>query len=255
MSNVATILITAPERAKDPTTYTHMWATKARSMAEGLGYNVVFIERDDTTYDRVSSAIKEYHPRLYIHMGHGCSSSLQGQNSCIVNREYTADELVCMATSSDPNERSKILRLLSPLGQLSCPGICSLDVDPCSPFCNYPTNINLLKGAICLAVACHSSSQLGRCAIAYGVQSYIGYKDLLMFVTDNMQTQDLFGDMQLVMVKELLTGKSVSEANEIMKSIEDSYITLYKNTKYVALPILWDQTNREVLGDPNARIY
>lgn len=253
--NAVTVLITMPMKKGDPTEYTYQWATNAVKIAEDLGYNVITIKGADNTYKNATETIEKHKPRFYMHFGHGCGSSLQGQYECEVVRKYTVDELVCMAESPFIEERQRLLKLLNPLGELSCPGICKLDQDPCSPLCAYPTNINLLKGSIVVAVACHSASQLGRCAIVYGVQTYVGETDLLMFPVDSLKSQDMFGDVYLTMIKELLMGKSVQEAEQSMSELEDSYIRRFKKTKYIALPLLWNKLHRKILGDRNAMIY
>jgi hypothetical protein len=253
--DTATVLITMPIKKGDPTEFTYQWATKAVKIAKDLGYNVITIKGADNTYNKATEAIKKYKPRFYAHFGHGCGSSLQGQNECEVIRKYSVDELICLAESPNIEDRQRVIKLLNPLGELSCPGICRLDTDPCSPLCTHDTNVNLLKGSIVLAVACHSASQLGRCAINYGVQTYIGEDDLLMFPVDTLKSQDIFGDVQLTFLKELLMGNTVQEAEMVMSELEDSYIRRFKKTKYIALPMLWDKIHRKLLGDPNALIY
>ncbi len=255
MKQSATILITMPIKKGDPTEYTYAWALKAEQIAKDLGYNVIAIKGKDNTYENVSNAIKRYKPKLYTHYGHGCPSSLQGQQECQIVRKYDIDEMICMAESPYIEERQKVLRLINPMGKLSCPGICSLDVDPCSPLCTYPTNIDLLKGSIVIAVACHSASMLGKCAVKYGVKTYVGEDDLLMFPVDSMNSQDMFGEIQLVMFKELLLGKSIKEARESAEKLEDAYIRKYKKVKYVALPLLWNKIHRKMLGNANSLIY
>lgn len=255
MRKPETVLITMPVKKGDPTEYTFLWAMKAEQMAKDLGYNVITIKGKDNTYDNATKAIKQYHPMLYTHFGHGCGSSLQGDSECEIVRKYSIDELICMAESPYIEERQKVLKMLNPLGKLSCPGICSLDNDPCAPYCTYPTNVNLLKGSIIIAVACHSASQLGKCAINYGVKTYMGYDDLLMFPVDTMNSQDMFGEIQLTMFKELLLGKSVQEAVNTTEKLEDTYIRKFKTVKYIALPILWNKIHRQVLGNKNAMIY
>ena len=256
MSDSAIVLITMPRKKGDPTEYTYEWATEASKITKDLGYRVVDIKEKDTTYNNVTEAFKRYKPRVYIHFGHGCPSSLIGQQECIVVRKYSVDELICMAESPFIEERQRVLRLLNPLGELSCPGICSIgDVDPCSPLCLAETNINLLKGSIVFSVACHSLSQLGKCSIKYGVESYIGVDDLLMFPVDTLKSQDMFGDIQLTFVKELLMGKSVQEAEAKMSEEEDRLIRRYKSIKYISLPLLWNKIHRKILGDKNAMIY
>lgn len=256
MKEPATILITIPLKRGDPTEHTAVWAEKAVQIAKSLGYNVVALRGNEATHANVTEAIIKYRPKVFSHYGHGCPLSLQGQQECIVSRKYSIDELMCMAQSSNIEERQELLKILSPLGQLSCPGICSLgDTDPCSPYCTYDTNINLLKGSITIAVACHSAAQLGKHAVNYGVKTYVGEDDLLMFPVDTMHSQDMFGELQLVMLKELLLGKSVQEAEKTMSELEDSYIRKYKRVKYVALPMLWNKIHRKVLGNKNAMIY
>lgn len=255
MNNPTTVLFTLPERNGDPTQYTAIWGRKAVAMAKGFGYDIKILEKDDVTYKNVTETIKKYNPRLYVHFGHGCGSSLQGQYECAIVRKYTVDELICLAESPNTEDRQRLIKLLNPLGELSCPGICALDNDPCSPLCTYDTNVNLLKGSIILAVACHSASQLGRCAINYGVQTYIGETDLLMFPVDSLKSQDIFGEVQLTFLKELLMGKSIQEAEQTMSELEDSYIRRFKKTKYIALPMLWNKIHRKILGDKNAMIY
>jgi hypothetical protein len=256
IKDTATILITAPVKVGDPTEYTAVWAENAIKIAKDLGYNVIALKGSDTTHDKVTDAIKRYKPRMMTHFGHGCQLSLQGQSECIVSRKYSIDEMICMAESQNLEDRQKLLGFLNPLGKLSCPGICSLgDQDPCSPFCLYPTNVDLLSGSIVMAVACHSAEQLGKCAINYGVNSYIGYNDLLMFPVDSMNSQDMFGEIQLTLFKELLMGKTAQEAKETTEKLEDTYIRKYKRVKYLALPMLWNKIHRRVLGGPNTMIY
>ncbi len=253
--NSATIMILCPMKKGDPTEYTWQWAQKAIKMGKGLAYDVKVLEKEDVTYKNVSEAIKKYNPRILATFSHGCPSSIQGQRECSIVRKYSVDELICMAESPYIEERQRVMKLLNPLGKLSCPGICKLDNDPCSPLCSYDTNVNLLKGSIVVAVACHSASQLGRCSIAYGVQTYIGEDDLLMFPVDSLNSQDMFGEVYLSFIKELLMGKTVKEAEQVMSELEDSYIRRFKKTKYIALPMLWNKIHRQILGNANNMIY
>lgn len=255
MFDIATVMVTMPRKKSDPTEYTYEWATKAVQMAEDLGYKVITIKENDTTYDNITKILKENNVRLFSHFGHGCPSSLQGNKECIVTRKYDVNDLICMAESPYIEERQRLLKLLNPLGQISCPGICNLENDPCSPLCLYPTNVNLLKDTITFAVACHSAAQLGKCAVAYGCQTYIGESELLMFPVDSLGSQDIFGDVYLAFLKELLLGKSVQDAEKVMSKLEDSYIRRFKKTKYIALPLLWNKLYRKIWGDKDAMIY
>lgn len=257
IQNSETILITAPKKLNDPTYHTALWASKAVQIAKDLGYNVVEIKGNDVTYDNVTKAIEKYRPRLVSHLGHGCPSSLQGQYECIITRKYTVDQLICMAESPDPEDHQKLFKLLNPIGKTSCPGICNLQdrIDPCSPLCSKETNIDRLRGSIVYAVACLSAYQLGKCAINYGVESYIGYQDLLMFPVDTKGSQNIFGEVQLEFFKSLLSGKTVYESEQDMIKLEDYYIRKFKKIKYISLPLLWNKLNRKVLGNQTAMIY
>lgn len=249
IGKTATILITIPKKRNDPIFYTSQWAENAYRLAKSLGYNVIAIRGDNTTYDNVTFALQKYHPKVYIHYGHGCGYHLNGQRQCIVTRKLGIDELLSMSPE-------KLDRILNPIKLSGCgKDICQLQNDACQPLCFNPTNINLLKDSIVYAVACHSAEGLGRCAIQYGVQSYVGYQDLLLFPVDGMRSQDMFGEIHLEFLRYLLEGESVGDANDAMKRMEDTYIRLYKDTKWVGLPLLWNHLHREVLGNREARIY
>jgi hypothetical protein len=247
--NSDTVLITAPNKKGDPTSYTWEWGKKAEKLAKSLGYRVIFIEKDNVDYDKVSSAILKYEPRLYIHLGHGCGTSIVGQNQCIITRKFTLDELLMMDNFQE---------IIQPLKYITgCKYMCQLDgmPDPCLPMCHNGTNVGLLKDTITVAIACYTGGQLGRCSIKYGCSSYFGEDDLLLFPTDTIKSEDIFGEVHLVYIKELLEGKSVAEAEIKMNEFEDNMITLYKKTKYISLPLLWNKIHRRVLGNKDVRIF
>ena len=226
--NSDTILITAPNKKNDPTSYTWEWAKKAEKTAKSLGYRIIFIEKDNVDYQNVSSAILEYKPRLYVHFGHGCPTAIVGQNACIITRKFTLDELLMMDNFPE---------IIQPLKYVTgCKHMCHLDgmPDPCSPICHSGTNVGLLKDTITVAVACYTGGQLAKCAVKYGCSSYFGEDDLLLFPTDTMHSEDIFRDVHIVFIKELLEGKSVAEAEIKMNEYEDNMITLYKKTKYIS---------------------
>ena len=247
--NSDTVLITAPNKSGDPTSYTWEWGKKAESLARKLGYRVIFIEKDKVDYENVSSAILEYRPRLYIHYGHGCSTTLVGQNECIITRKFTLDELLMMDNFQE---------IIQPLRYITgCKYMCQLEgmPDPCLPMCHNGTNVGLLKGMIVVAVACYTGGQLGKCAIKYGASSYFGEDDLLLFPTDTMKSETIFGDIQLIYIKELLEGGSVEEAEKKMNEYENTMIRHYKKTKYISLPILWNKIHRKIHGNKDVRIF
>jgi hypothetical protein len=252
--NIANILIVAPRKENDPTIYTFQWAQKAAQLASNLGYNVKIIEGDNVTYQNVTDAIRTFKPRLFASFSHGCPSSLQGQYECMITKKFTFDELLAMYDSPDPEKNDIFRKMFKPLGE-NCKGMCSLDNDICSPLCSNNTNINELKNSIIFATACFSAKQLGKCAINYGANSYIGFKDILMFPVDDINSQDMFGEIQLEFYKALLLGKTVNESEQDMIKLEDIYIRKYKTVKYISLPILWNKINRRILGNKNATLY
>jgi hypothetical protein len=242
-------------KQNDPTQVTYQWAKKAEQLATNFGYTVRTIEKDKVTYDNVTKTIKQFKPRLFVQFSHGCPNSLIGQNECVVTRKFTTDELLDMVSSNNPEKIDTFKKIMNPLGDISCPGICTLSTDVCNPMCNNETNINTLSNTIVYATACYTAKQLGICSIKYGVQSYIGFQDLLMFPVDKLNSQDMFGEVQLKFYESLLLGKTVGEAEQDMINLEDSYIRKYKTIKYISLPLLWNKVNRRIIGNKNISIY
>ena len=246
---VATVLLTMPVKARDATEHTYKWALQMEKIAKDLGYKVVSIRGKKVTYKNVTNALETYHLDVFVHTGHGCPTALNGYDDCIVTRKYEVSELVGMAPE-------KLERLMNPVKLSGCTKeICGLNDEVCAPLCFNPTNINLLKNSIVLSNACHSSSYLGRCAIALGIKSFVGYDNLLLFPVDTMKTQVMFGQLHIELMKNILLGDSVGEAYNKMMEMEDSLIRYYKHIKWVGLPLLWNHKHRELLGDPNATIY
>lgn len=244
---VATIVVTRPMKSGDPTSYTYEWGEKAIKMMRDYGYNVIDIQKSSATYNNVTEVLREYKPRLYMHLGHGCTTSLQGQNECIVTRKFGLDELLGM---------DNFREIMMPLRYLSgCKYTCKLDGDICSPLCTNDSNVGALKGTIVFTVACYSAAQLGKCAIKYGADAYIGYSDLMLFPVDDSHSEDMFRDVHLVFLKSLLEGHTVEEAEKKMNKYEDVLIKMNKKTKFIALPLLWNKINRKVLGNKGVSIY
>lgn len=252
---IAKILIVMPMKNGDPTQYTYQWAQKAYRMAKDFGYNIKTIEKDNATYDIVTKTIQTFKPRLFVQFSHGCPNSLIGQNECVVTRKFTVDELLNMQASNDPNKIDTFKKIINPMGDISCPGICTLDNNVCNPMCDNETNIGTLKNSIIYATACFSAKQLGICSVKHGIESYIGFQDLLMFPVDSKNTQDIFGEVQLKFYESLLIGKTVNEAEQDMINLEDNYIRKYKYIKYIALPFLWNKVNRRIIGNKDNSIY
>lgn len=266
--NIATILVTAPRKNGDATIHTAQWADQFIKMAKQLGYNVITLRGNDVTYNSLTKTLEknqnretgQSNIRLYWHFGHGCPGHLLGQNECILTKKLGVDELLNIGRSGfdryDEHGMSgyeRLDKILHPL-KSSCPGICQLEEKICSP-CFKETNINLLRGAIIGATACHSGLQLSKCAISYGAETYIGYNELFLFPVDSMKSQDISGEIQLEFLRNLLLGKSIRESEIIMTKMENVYIGMYKKIKYVSLPMLWNQKYRTITGNPDARIY
>jgi len=244
-----TIMLLRPMKKGDPTEYVYLWGSATAKLIKNLGYNLIDIQKDDVSYENVSSALREYRPRVLISFSHGCPTSLVGQSECVITRKFSLDELLSM---------DNFLEIVQPLNYATgCKHACKLEVlsDICGPMCQYNTNVGLLRDTIVVAVACYSASQLGRCAIKAGAVGYVGYDDLMLFPVDTMKSENIFRDVHLVFIKELLEGKSVAEAEIEMNLYENNMITLYKKTKYVSLPLLWNKIHRKVLGNKDARIF
>lgn len=249
MVDVATVVMTMPVKSGDATEHTYKWAIEMEKIAKDLGYRVISIKGNDVTYDKVTKALENYHPKVFIHTGHGCPTALNGQKDCIVTRKYEISELMSI-------EPEKLDLLLHPVKLSGCTkDICGLQDSVCLPLCFNETNLHLLKGSIIIANACHSSSMLGRCAIAYGATAYLGYDDLLLFPVDTMQSQNLFKEIHVELMKNILMGNTVGDANRKVRAMEDAYIRMYKQVKWVGLPLLWNHKHRELLGDNSATVY
>ena len=247
---VATVMVLCPRIAHDATQYTYIWAQKAIKMAKSLGYNVVTIAENAVTYNNVTDAIIRYRPEFLASFSHGCPTSFNGQHECVITRRYSVNELMSM----DENRLDSLFHPVK-IGAKCGKNICVLQDEICLPLCANPTNVRLLKKTITLGVACHAASQLGRCAIVSGCPAFVGYDDLLVFPTDDMRSQDIFGEINIQLMKNILMGQSVGEAYNNIMDLEDSLIREFKTVKWLGLPLLWNHLHRELLGDPNVTIY
>lgn len=247
-----TILITMPKRPNDPTQFTYTWGKKAQKMALDLKYKVITLEKEQANYQNVTHVLQNNNVRLYLHVGHGCDGNLQGQHNCMVKvnaidqlafYKQPTEKLLCMANHGSYDERLMALSILN-------------DRDPCDLYCNYPENADLLNGMIVYAVACHSVKRLGMMAVTkYGTDAFAGYDDTFLFPADSMGTQDMYGDINLVMFKEILMGHTVRESEAAMSAKEDEFISRYKPYKYVALPMLYDKVHRKLIGNLDKTIF
>lgn len=238
--NNHTIIVLRPMKSGDPTEHTYQWADEAIKMMKAYGYTVIDIKKNNVTYDNVSQSIIKHKPRFLVSFSHGCPSSIQGQKECVITRRFGIDELLTM-----PNFREIVMPLVYASG---CQTSCMSSPDICNPLCTNETNVNLLKGMIVYTVACYSAVQLGKCAVRYGADTYIGYDDLMLFPVDDVGSQHMFKDVHLIFIKALLEGKTVEEAEYKMNTYEDALIKFHKKTKYISLPLLWNKIHRKVLG-------
>lgn len=237
-----TILITMPRKLQDPTFYTYSWGVKAVKMALDLKYKIIALEKEQANYQNVTHVLQNNNVRFWLHVGHGCDGNLQGQHNCMVKANYSNEELLYKVQCGSFDERLMALNTLN-------------DRDPCDLMCNYPENVNLLYGKIIYAVACYSAKRLGVMAVRNGADTYVSYDDTFLFPADSIGTQNMYGDINLVMFKELLMGHSPREAEATMSAKEDQFISRYKHIKYVALPMLYDKNHRKLLGNIDDTIY
>lgn len=243
----ATILILRPRKPNDATEITYEWSEEALKLTKSLGYRVVDLRVHNTTYKNVTEAMEKYHPRMLLDYSHGCPLYLSGQDECTLTKNLLVEDYMAMG-------RERLSHALEPL-KASCDRICKLESDACELLCMKETNVDRMKGAIIFAVACHSASELGQMAIEEGVEAYIGYDDLLLFPKDSMRSQDIFGDVHLLMLNEILIGNTVSGARAKMAAYQDAIIKTFKSVKYLALPMLWDRIHMQILGNQDAMMY
>lgn len=201
---------------KDPTHITYGWGQAIIDYALTHGVDVLDIKGPWVDYQNITPLLTKNRPDLFVYTGHGCKNYLATQNGCSLTNGWTED-------------------------------VCKVQ-------CGQPPNLNLLRNAIVVTFSCHSSSQLGKCAIKYGARAYIGFSDYMMFTSDGKGSQDLFRDALLPMAIELINGKTVGEAVETTKAALYSAAKQYKPVKYLAIPFYWNYEYMQVLGDLNARL-
>lgn len=259
--DVPTILFTIPEKRSDPTQYTAAWARKAVQVAKDLGYKINVLEGNKTTHANVTKILEDDTDnsiKLIVHYGHGCEASIQGNKECVINRNYSLQEIIEMYYSGCPQKIKIASRILDPMGYLANSYIYQLlkDKDPCLDTCYFDSNYQLLRGRIVFATACFAASGLGESAVEAGARSYTGSSDLYLFPVDQMGSQELYEYIQLIGLKELLYGHTVGDAETVMSAVEDPIISRFKPIRpYVSLTMLWNKMYRRVIGDWNATIF
>lgn len=234
---VQKILITRPMMSGDEATkHTFYWADPIIKEAQNLGYEVIDYRKEDVTYEKVSNALRNINPDVYIHYGHGCVADLIGQSQCII-------------TNGTKNFDIDNLNYLS-----NCTYRMSDDIF-CDIFCQSPKNVELLNNKIVIAYACHSAKRLGVCAMKSGAKAYIGFNDYLIFMVDSKNTEKIFTDCIMTFTYSLLNGDTLKSAKEKTLQKFDETIKRYKNMKYLAKLLLWDKLAFTVYGDDNLTIF
>jgi len=219
------ILITRP-KTDLATNSTYRWGQEIINYAKALGYNVIDYKKNHVTHNKLNKALKILKPNVYIHFGHGCPSNIHGQYSCIISTNI-------------PEINDDI----------------SIDDINCIKSCDISPNVELLHDKIVIAYACHSAKKLGVDAMNHGAKAYIGFDDYLMFITDSINTEELFKDPILNIAKQLLAGNTIRVARETTNKIFDEYIKQYKSVKCLARLLLWDKEYLRFYGDDNLTIF
>lgn len=113
---------------------------------------------------------------------------------------------------------------------------------------------NILDKMIVIAISSYTTLQLGKCTVSNGTESYFGYDDIVIFPSDEINSQYILRDIHLVYLKSLLEGNTIKTSEKIMNDYEDSLIKLHKETKYISLPLLWNKKHRKILGNKDVKI-
>jgi hypothetical protein len=201
---------------KDPSHTTFKWGKEIIDYALSHGVNALDITDPWVEYSRITYLLKKNRPDMFVYTGHGCKNYLAVQYGCSITNGWKED--VCQSQ------------------------------------CNFSSNLNILKGVIVITFSCHSSSQLGKCAIKYGARAYVGFSDYMMFTSDRLGSENLFKDRLIPLAVEILNGKTVGEAVHSTKTALIDAAKKWKPVKYLSIPMMWNAEYMEVLGDMNARI-
>lgn len=237
---VKKILITRPRMAMDnATAHTYKWAEPVIEYAKGRGYYILDYQRHFVTYDNISDVLVRFKPDLYIHFGHGCPSNLIGQTECIITNGHSNFNVEPMYVDSYLSNYTY-----------------RMDDDIiCDSLCSRGSNVDKLSGIHVVAISCHSAHRLGECAMKYGAKSYMGFDDYLIFMTDTIDTENIFRDSILQYTYSLLNGDTVKMAtNNTLKAL-DGNIRKYKNVNYLGKLLLWDRLGLRVYGNSNQTLF
>lgn len=235
------ILITRPAMEGDMATqHTYLWAEPVIKYAKQLGYDVLDYQKRHVTYNNVTDILKRYNPDMYIHFGHGCPSNLIGQRECVVTNGGSNFNV------TNPNYLNKHFN----------PYTYRMNDDiVCDKLCPKQSNIDLLNAKVAITYSCHSASRLGVCAMKSGAKLYAGFDDYLIFMTDTVETENIFRDCLLTFTYSLMNGDTVRTASNNTYKEFDKNIKKYKNVSYLGKLLLWDRMAFRVYGDGNLTLF
>ena len=129
-------------------------------------------------------------------------------------------------------------------------------------------NDNLLKGKIVYSLSCRSANGLGKTAIKKGADSFIGYKDDFVIVTDSEREATPFKDniaasflkpsnkVAISLLKGKTAGESLEKSKEEFKKEIKKYLSssYEEGTEQIISYLLWDMNNQVVLGNDRAKL-
>jgi hypothetical protein len=235
------ILITRPSMKGDMATHhTYYWAEPVISYARGLGYDVLDYQKRHVTYRNVSDILKRFDPDAHIHFGHGCPNNLIGQEECVLTNGMSSYNLK-NSKYLDRNHNAYTYRMNDDI--------------VCDRLCPKESNVGLLKGKHAITYSCHSASKLGLCAMGKGARSYMGFDDYLIFMTDSVETENIFKACLLKYTYSLLDGNTIRIATADTYNEFDKNITRYKNVSYLGRLLMWDRIAFKVYGDGNLTLF
>ena len=193
------------------------WAQELILYAKALGYTVIDIAGPDLTYQRMTDILQATKPAVLFNFSHGCKTYLIGNDMrCTLTRGWE-DSTSC--------------------------GVCGL-----------PSNLKSISGTAIIAYSCHSSAQLGKCAINYGSPVYVGFSDSLIVVSDAYKTQDIFKNTLMPMAYRALEGTPIGMAvDETRFNLIDS-TKRYKPVELISVPLYWNYKYLTLHGDPNWKV-
>lgn len=200
----------------DATRITHKWGGTLINYALGLGYDVLDISHHNANYETMTKILKEFHPDILVHFGHGCENYLAGDVDCMITNGATQDT-TCVQ-------------------------------------CVKPSNLLNLNDTIMITYSCHSASQFGKSVVAAGAKAYVGFTDFMMFSEDELGVQDIFRDALLPLSEMILRGYTVQEAHDQTVDTLLDLVRQWRLVKFISVPLMWNHNYISLIGDGNAKL-